>query len=188
MGKAVSATSAVFAAVAMLALAGCDSGEVPSPAEQLEQPRPGIAVLPEGEVELRTDGLATGSEAFLFAAGQNEVIAALTQSLGAPAAIVENSECGAGPMQFAVFERGLTVNFQDGNMVGWNSSDATGDANVAGKIQVGTDQDQTETADGYAPIQDSTLGQEFSLGPALGGFFEEGSVAMLYAGTQCFFR
>jgi hypothetical protein len=32
------------------------------------------------------------------------------------------------------------------------------------------------------------LGEEFALGPKIGGFIKADKVEMLYAGTQCFFR
>ena len=41
---------------------------------------------------------------------------------------------------------------------------------------------------GFAMIEGSTLGEEFMVGDELAGFFEDGAVVMLYAGTQCFFR
>ena len=53
---------------------------------------------------------------------------------------------------------------------------------------VGTDRAQVEAMGGFSMIEGSTLGDEFVLGEELAGFFEDGKVSMLYAGTQCFFR
>ena len=64
-----------------LALAGCDSGAVPSPAQR----QAGEAVpapIAANAVDLRSEGLAAGSEAFFFAAGQKEVETALAKVLG----------------------------------------------------------------------------------------------------------
>ena len=60
-----------------LALAGCDSGEVPSPAERQQGEAP-AAPVSATRVELRSEGLAAGGEAFYFAAGKAEVEAALS--------------------------------------------------------------------------------------------------------------
>lgn len=177
---------------AALGLAACDSGNVPSPTERMnEQGSGGPSISLEG-VELRGGGLAAGSEAFYFSAGQNEVIGALAGVLGDAGEAVSNDECGAGPMQFASFPGGLTVNFQESGLVGWNiglsDEPAAKRIDVVGDVQIGTGREAAQAADGFNPFEDSTLGEEFSLGPNIGGFIEEGSVAMMYAGTQCFFR
>ncbi|MDJ0643525.1 MAG: aspartate-semialdehyde dehydrogenase [Erythrobacter sp.] len=180
--------------VAAMGLAACDSGEVPSPTEQqaLRPPSPELAA---DAVELNGNGLAAGSEAFYFAAGRAEVETALAGVLGQPTGTAENDECGAGPMQFTDFPGGLTVNFQDGSLVGWlrrppqdGDSPAIGSVSVGGDVRIGTSREDAEASGGLAIIEGSTLGEEFALGERIGGFFEEDSVSMLYAGTQCFFR
>ncbi len=176
----------------MLAVTACDSGNVPSPSERMNEQGSGEPAVELDQVELRGEGLAAGPEAFFFSAGRNEVTGALGSVLGKPIDIVRNEECGAGPMEFASFEGGLTVNFQNGGLVGWNigrSEDAAAQkVGVVGDVQIGTTREVAEAADGFAPFDNSTLGEEFSLGPKLGGFIEEDAVSMMYAGTQCFFR
>ncbi len=180
--------------ICAVGLAACDSGEVPTPTEQqtLRPPSPEVAT---DAIQLNGQGLAAGAEAFYFAAGRTEVETALAGVLGDATRSVENEECGAGPMQFTDYPGGLTVNFQNGSLVGWihrqaedGEAAATGELSVVGDVQLGTPQADAESADGFLMIKESTLGEEFSLGDTIGGFFEEGSVAMLYAGTQCFFR
>ena len=179
---------------AALSLAACDSGEVPTPSEQqtLRPPAPEVAA---DIVKLNGDGLAAGAEAFYFAAGRTEVDTALAGVLGDASRNGANEECGAGPMQFTDYPGGLTVNFQNGSLVGWlhrqpddGEAAPTGEVSIVGDVQLGTAQAEAEAADGYLTITESTLGEEFSLGDKIGGFFEGGSVSMLYAGTQCFFR
>lgn len=177
-----------------LALAGCDSGGVPSPSERLEG-KTGEAPVAANAVELRPEGLVAGSEAFFFAAGQKEVEAALAKALGAALRSGSNPECGAGPVRFTDFPGGLTVHFQEDRLVGWNwhlaqdgDTPASGTVKLAGEVQVGTARSVVEAAPGFAPIEGSTLGEEFALGEAIGGFITADKVEMLYAGTQCFFR
>ncbi|ASJ91534.1 aspartate-semialdehyde dehydrogenase [Porphyrobacter sp. CACIAM 03H1] len=177
-----------------LALAGCDSGEVPSPAERQQGDAP-AAPVSATRVELRSEGLAAGGEAFYFAAGKAEVEAALTRVLGPVLRTGENAECGAGPVVFTDFAGGLTVHFQDDRFVGWNwrapqdgDAPATGTVTLPGKVQLGTARAVVEAAPGFARVEGSTLGEEFALGGEIGGFIAGDKVDMLYAGTQCFFR
>lgn len=186
--------NAVLALASALVLAGCDSGEVPSPAEKLEG-KTAEAGVAANAVELRSEGLAAGAEAFYFAAGQNEVESALAKSLGASLRSGENGECGAGPITFVDYAGGLTAHFQEGRLVGWNwhapqdgDRAQTGSVKLAGQVQVGSSRSLVESAPGFAKVEGSTLGEEFALGEKVGGFIEGDAVAMLYAGTQCFFR
>lgn len=177
-----------------LALAGCDSGDVPSPVQR-QQGEVVQAPVAANMVELRSEGLAAGPEAFFFAAGQTEVEAALARSLGAPLRSGTNEECGAGPVIFTDYAGGLTAHFQEDRLVGWNwhgpqdgDAPATATVKLAGDVQLGSPRGVAEATPGFAPVEGSTLGEEFALGDRIGGFVEGDTVAMLYAGTQCFFR
>jgi hypothetical protein len=185
-----------YALVAMtaLALAGCDSGEVPNPAQADRSPSP--AAVEDNVVDLRVDGIAAGSEAFYFAAGRSEVEAALARTLGAAMNSGTNAECGAGPVDFTDFPGGLAVHFQQGRLIGWNwrlpqDGDVRPQGTVrlsGGDVQLGSARSVAAATAGFARIDASTLGEEFSLGPSIGGFIENDAVSMLYAGTQCFMR
>lgn len=173
-------------AITALLLAGCDSNDVPSPAERLEGEV--VAPVDEGKVSLRADGLSAGAESFFFAAGETEVQSALAASLGEDGEVIAIDECGAGPMTFANYSGNLSVNFQDGNLVGWSLSEAHESVAYDGGVAIGMARETVEAIPGFAVIEDSTLGDEFIVGGEIAGFFEEGKVSMLYAGTQCFFR
>ncbi len=184
----------LLALAGALVLTGCDSGGVPSPAERLQGESAQVP-LAANAVELRGDGLAAGAEAFFFAAGQKEVEAAVTKAVGAKMRSGQRDDCGAGSMTFSDFPGGLTAHFQEGRLVGWNwhltqdgDTPPSGVVQLAGKVQVGTARSAAETAPGFAPVADSTLGEEFALGDKVGGFITSDKVTMLYAGTQCFFR
>ena len=173
--------------LALLALTGCNSGE-PSGSEDRPAAQETAADIDEKAVTLRPDGLVVGSEAFYFAAGRREVEGSLARALGKPGDSGENAECGAGPMASATYADSLTVNFQDGSLVGWFLRDDSAGITVSDGIAIGTPRDEVEAMTGFAMMEDSTLGEEFALGDELAGFFEDGEVAMLYSGTQCFFR
>ncbi|UAB77365.1 aspartate-semialdehyde dehydrogenase [Erythrobacter sp. SCSIO 43205] len=178
-------------ALAVFALAACDSGEVPSPADRMSGDMP-VGFIDEGRVTLHGQGLIAGAESFFFAAGQNEVETSVAKILGEPTGTNTIEECGAGPMVITSYPGELNVNFQEGSLVGWNVGAApSGEGQkirVDADIQIGTPLDELDGAAGYAPIEGSTLGEEFAIGERMGGFVDKGAVSMLYAGTQCFFR
>jgi len=174
-----------------LALTACDSGQVPSPADRLAGDIP-LDVFDEGLVALHGEGLVAGAESFYFAAGQNEVENALANVLGEAMGTNTIDECGAGPMSMTSFPGELTVNFQEGSLVGWNIATAPegegGNIQIDSDVAIGMSSEDLAKATGFAPIEGSTLGEEFSLSNTMGGFVDQGAVTMLYAGTQCFFR
>ena len=138
-----------------LALSACgDSGVPPPGQEPLRASTPQVA---EDEVVLRGQGLVAGPEAFYFSAGRNEVEAALLPILGEPTERSENPECGVGAMQFSEYPDGLIINFQRGNLVGWNSRDKVGASRVQGDVQIGSTRAEAQEAKGFAAIPASTL-------------------------------
>ena len=174
------------ALMASLWLAACGS-DVPSPSERLEQQAEAPPV-DAGTIVLRGDGLVAGAEAFFFAAGRAEVEAAVAAALGNAGTRQSNGECGAGPMDFTRYEGGLSLNFQEDRLIGWYFDEANPSISLDGGGTVGTPRAEITATAGFAPIEDSTLGEEFSLGERIGGFLDEGGVSGLYAGTNCFFR
>lgn len=178
---------ATFLLLTIPMLAACDSGTVPSPAEQ-SSPASNQPQVASNEVLLSGEGLTAGAEAFYFAAGQREVEAALARVLGKASDVGTNEECGAGPVEYAAFPGGLTVNFQNGSLAGWFWNSEAENIAVQDDITIGMPRTTIESEEGFAMVEASTLGQEFSLGDRLGGFVEGDEVSALYAGTQCFFR
>ena len=175
--------------LAALLFSACDSGDIPSPAERLNNPDAAIeADIDPSRITLRADSLTAGSERFFLAAGKREVSAALEAAVGRPGEESENKECGAGPMTFVRFSNAFTANFQNGNLVGWMLNGTGGTIAYDGDVAVGSERSSVEALPGFMMIEGCTLGDEFVLQDEVAGFFEEGRVAMLYAGTQCFFR
>lgn len=178
---------------ASLVLSACDSGAVPTPTERLNQAAASDAQpLAADEIRLSGRGLIAGGKEYYFSTDITEVRSVLDDILGADGGIVTNSECGAGVIDTAQFSGGLKVNFEKDTMVGWSieqsaDSEATR-IKVTGDVQVGTPRAGAEASSGFSALDDSTLGEEFALGAAIGGFIEQDEVSMLYAGKQCFFR
>lgn len=108
----------------------------------------------------------------------------------------DNNECGAGPMAFTRFDA-MTLNFQDGKFVGWFLGNEKGakDYSTPSGIGIGTTRAKAKQSVTITDIEDSTLGEEFSIGTGdtvVGGMFAEpgdaAKVDALFAGVNCFFR
>jgi hypothetical protein len=100
-----------------------------------------------------------------------------------PDAVTTNAECGAGPITAAAWEDGLTLNFQNGQFVGWVNADPN--LAVAGGFRAGQSRlDMPQTS-----FQITTLGTEFSRSNISGILIEgDAAIRLLWAGTTCFFR
>lgn len=107
-----------------------------------------------------------------------------------------NEECGAGPMEFTRYDA-MTLNFQDGKFAGWflgNEPGADAFSTMSG-IAIGTTRAKAGESVSIVMAEDSTLGEEFSIGTgdnSIGGMFAEpgdtAKIDALFAGTNCFFR
>lgn len=160
-----------------LVLAACNDGLTPGGPE----PVPATVVL-EGT------GFRVAGTEVPFSTDRADVEEMLAVVLGEARAREENRECGAGPMQFTRYPEGLTANFQQDRLVGWYLDTANPKIALANGITVGTGRERIAGSPEFMLIPESTLGEEFALGEAVGGFIEDGKVDSLYAGVNCFFR
>ncbi len=128
----------------------------------------------EGSTGLRVD----------FGRARQGTVAAVSRILGeSPVEISQNPECGAGPMTFARFEDGLTLNFMNGSFVGWTTSDPF--LPVVDGYRPGQPRNQMAGAS----FQVTTLGTEFSRTDIYGIMNDEtDTIELIWAGTTCFFR
>lgn len=107
-----------------------------------------------------------------------------------------NAECGAGTMEFTRYDA-MTLNFQDGKFVGWFLGNEPGAAaySTASGIAIGTTRAKAAESASIVDLEDSTLGEEFSIGTGdnvVGGMFaapgDAAKIDALFAGVNCFFR
>ena len=119
-----------------------------------------------------------------FGRAQVGVIDTVSRLLGeGPDTIGTNTECGAGPVTSASWPDGLTLNFQDGQFVGWGNADP--ELAVAGGFRA----DQSRLEMPQVSFQVTTLGTEFARSDIFGILTEDdASIRLLWAGTTCFFR
>lgn len=169
-----------FLILGSLALAACSNEPV--------QTESGAAATSGQTIVLGGGGFSAGGKTIAFSAERSDTEAALSAVLGQPEAREENGECGAGPMQFTQYPGGLTANFQDERLVGWYFDTANPKVALENGITVGTERARIAASPEFMLIPESTLGEEFALGEAVGGFIEGDKVASLYAGVNCFFR
>ena len=185
---------------ALLALGACDSmtgAPSPAPATEPEATPSGqdAAEAAQGGLALEGEGLraftAQGSaRALPFGMSQDMVLNAVSTLLGTETPqVTTNSECGAGPTQFAEYPNGLQLAFQDDKFAGWFLDEAG--LTTADGVGVGSSRTDLQSARVVEMVPDSTLGAEFSSGE-LGGMLSsdapDATVEALYAGLTCFFR
>ena len=99
-------------------------------------------------------------------------------------------------MEFTRFDA-MTLNFQDGKFAGWFLGNEPGadQYSTPSGIAIGTTRVKAAESVTLVMAEDSTLGEEFSLGSGdnvVGGMFaapgDTAKIDALFAGTNCFFR
>lgn len=181
--------NAIVPVVACWALFACGSEPAPEPVADVAAADAGaVAGVEALAVTLSGGGLMAGGTNLAFSTERAEVEKALGAALGEPESRDENGECGAGPMQFTNFKGGLTANFQQDRLVGWYFDTANPKITLANGITIGTARERITSSPEFMLIPESTLGEEFALGEAVGGFLDGDKVGSLYAGVNCFFR
>ncbi|MBU1607499.1 MAG: aspartate-semialdehyde dehydrogenase [Alphaproteobacteria bacterium] len=186
---------------AALALAACSGSEETAGSSELAlQETPNLPAEPAGVVRLRGDGLeVTGplGTMLTFGSPRETVEAELASAMGEARDVGTNAECGAGPVAFTEYPGGLTLNFQEGALVGWSLRDDDGDGQsadiaTAEGIDLASSEAELTAAYEVEMIADSTLGEEFTTPAGIFGFLTgEGAqkeVESLHAGMNCFFR
>lgn len=199
--------SVLIGAAAMLALSGCQGEPVanntvsepenvavaPPPAANVVVAKPDAAPalnLAPDELTLVLDTGATRHITF----GMEKVAATqmVAAALGSPIEQATNEECGAGPLQYAVFRDGLSLYFQDGKFAGWDlDGRENGKFSTGNGIGIGTTRKALEDAAGPVAVEESSIGQEFTVGEMSGLLSANepgGKVTNLWAGVTCIAR
>jgi len=150
-----------------------------------------LALDPEG---LRVVNASTGAtRALSFGMKETEVVAMLTNIQGKPLKRGVNKECGAGPLGFASWADGLTLQFNKGTFAGWSVDGRSKGANKLTTIAgIGTGSTRTQLNQAYnVKVSQSSLGTEFAagkLGGLLSGSKPSDRITNLWSGTTCLFR
>ena len=119
--------------------------------------------------------------------------AAVASALGEPIEKTQNSECGAGPMNFVTWSNGLTMNATQNRFVGWTVRQDSKSANLttADGIGLGTTLADLKANYSVETIEDS-LGTEFYTSNNLFGLLSanepNGVIIYLWSGIACNFR
>lgn len=183
--------TAAAAAVAALMLAACQPA-----AEDAAAPAPEAATEAELQATLSSPVLldaaglqvqaAPGAEVRTVAMGapQGEAVAAVSQALGQPRETGTMEECGAGAMDYAIWDRGFEMMFQGGALAGWQST--ADDLNTARDIHAGSSVEDLRAAYPEVEIQETTVGWAFIIGDIYGLLDESQTrVEMIRQGVNC---
>ena len=127
-----------------------------------------------------------------FGATQADVLASLERVRG-DAAEGTNEDCGAGPVQDANWEDGLSLVFQKGRFAGWGlDGRAKSGIATADGIGIGTTRSQLDDAIGPPlEVRQTSLGTEFSAGQYHGlfdGLEAKARITDMWAGVSCVAR
>lgn len=162
--------------------------------QPIAQAKPGSVVLALDPQGLRVVNATTGATRSLaFGMKEADLVAILTNLRGKPRSRGVNQECGAGPLGFASWPDGLTLQFNQGRFAGWNVDGRSKGANKLTTIAgIGTGSTRTQLNKAYTvKVSQSSLGTEFLAG-GFGGFLSgnrpSDRVTGLWGGTTCFFR
>lgn len=148
---------------------------------------PALAVEAEG---LRLFNKQSGSaRAIAFGTSRADVLSMLA-FLGKPETGT-NGECGAGALDYANWQSGLGLFFQDDKFAGWNLNERSkSEVTTASGIGIGSSRTALEAA--YAAdITETTLGTEFAAGELfglLGGKGKAAKITNMWGGVSCNFR
>jgi hypothetical protein len=169
----------------------------PMPEAKIDGPAAATtAVSLDGE-GLRFVDKASGKATLLaFGVPRKQAETALANVAGKEDDRSTNEECGAGTMEFTRYDA-MTLNFQGGKFAGWflgNEPGAKAYSTMSG-IGVGTTRAKASASVSIVDLEDSTLGEEFSIGTGdnvIGGMFaapgDAAKIDALFAGTNCFSR
>lgn len=150
-------------------------------------PAPALAIEAEGlRLFNRTSGAATPMP---FGTAQDQVMTALA-IYGQPKTGT-NTECGAGPLDYASWPDGLTVYFQKAAFAGWALDErAMGKHNTA--IGIGPGSTRRDLSDAYTAVFTKTsIGTEFAAGKLYGvlnSATPDARITNMWAGVSCVFR
>ena len=195
----------------LLAMVGCaDLADDPAPTESAVATEPSATEAAQSveteapptrlQLTLTPDGLMRAPQGgepprlLAFGTSRATVESLAERAIGAATERSRNEECGAGAMEFTEFGA-LTLNFQDGEFVGWFADEGT-QVPITGGFVSGITRVDLESGGSVTMIPETTLEGEFEYvsrsGEAFGGFLDgtgaDSRVVAFYAGTNCFFR
>lgn len=150
-----------------------------------------------GEGFSLVDPISGSARHVLFDTDTDTVIDMLTRAKGTSPTRGVNGECGAGPVDFASWEDGLSVLSQQQQFLGWSMNPRPSNADSSqpplttmGNIGLGSTRAELEAVY-VTELTRTSLGTEFSAGE-LYGLLEspapDAPVTAMWAGLSCVFR
>jgi hypothetical protein len=160
----------------------------------IAQSKPAAAVLALDSGGLRVVNSTTGATRSLtFGMKEADALTIVTKLRGKPKSSGVNSECGAGPLGFAQWNDGLTMQFQNGRFVGWDLGDRNPESKRLTTLAgIGIGSTRTALTAAYSTtVSQTSLGTEFTAGKLSGllsGSQKTAKVTSLWSGITCSFR
>ena len=174
---------------------------VPAAAPAAEAPvaaKPAPTAAAKAQIALDGEGLrlvdseSGAARALPFGSPAASALETLTRVQGAPPKRSTNPDCGAGSLEFARWDDGLSIVLQDGRFTGWSVNAPVAGPPLTTMSGVGLGSTRRELEAAYSvTVETTTLGQEFSAGELTGLLASDAADARitdLWAGTSCVFR
>jgi len=199
---------AIAVLCAMLVIAACGEGSEPevksvpaAPSSPASASAPAAAapadtVADDPELALAEDGLrlfdGTNEDGrpLPFGMPMDAVISTL-EGVRGKARRSTNPECGAGSLEFANWDDGFALVFDEGRFVGWSLDGGRGaDVKTSGNVGPGSTRRELEAAH-QIKVDETTLGTEFMAGDIAGvldGPGPDARITNMWAGINCIFR
>ncbi|OYY91514.1 MAG: hypothetical protein B7Y45_02860 [Sphingomonas sp. 28-66-16] len=196
------------AAIGLILLVGACADGAPTRDQQaggaanavadMSRPAAGTATpRPKAALALADDGFrivdpANGENATIpFGSDRQAVLDRVARLRGAATEQGENSECGVGPIEFAQFDGGLSLIFQQDKFAGWSVNQG-GDQKLTTVAGIGLGATRKALEAAYpTKVEESTLGTEFVAG-GVSGLLEDArdsaKITDLWAGATCIAR
>lgn len=207
---------AILLTTGLVLVTGCsDDGPTPrapaptplpagrAPAVQVDAPAPAPAATDAPTAQaghrlaLASEGLQlvadTGSiRNVAFGEPVERVIQAVEKVRGVTAERSRNDECGAGPIDMAIWPDGLVLMSQEGRFAGWSlrGGDVPPAVTTVAGLGPGSTRRDLESAH-TVDVRETTLGTEFEAGGLFGvldGAGSDARITALWAGMSCVFR
>jgi hypothetical protein len=196
-----------LAALALLSGCGRDGNESQGGTSAAQADNGGEFIVPDGIVDngtangsvdsigavtLAARGLRIDDQLIAFETPRADTLDAVRGVLGEQTGVSHNDQCGAGPMDMAEFNGGLTLYFLEGRFAGWDvAPDGSGSFTSPSGVGIGSTLKAMREKASVDVQASSSLGVEFNTGGLSGLLSSDtpaGTVTRLWAGNSCIFR
>jgi len=146
------------------------------------------------DVLLQSNGMTIDGKTYSFGDNRAEMHSKLSALVNDDFNEETSEYCGmdgdTAPRTFTTVDYNrVQVTYENDAFVGWSAAEEKSPGfTVADSVEVGDARSAVEQLEGFELVPDSTFGIEFKTGAGIRGFFEDGQVFEVFAGSKCLFE